>query len=382
MRRRWKIVPAILITALAVAIACFAFVPSISRSISNGRQKVCYTNSYRLLNLLDAKMNGTEDNKVWYDLYEERNSNKLLSALKKELGDDSVDISDYYIKFGDGTVTILCKRHPETLDVTMTVPDNLIYTEEEYNAPQSDVILYITASGQDTYFQNSIMDKSNPAKRVFTNADNTNAIFPNINVVAHFAGGGSRILNSDEYKIQVGTLDMTKTGKRTLRIVYKGRRWPEDIFTAFEIDIVENDVRDPLIVDGGNLGKYELASWIWTDYVTDALDAPGSYMNFDASIVYDDETYYYFPDGFTILKENKDNGSIAGALDTNDHTKQAYSIIFDLDTPVYTQNVAQTIAHNGYLKLEDGLVYIWQDSPSKELDRGWIRVYCDMVKIN
>lgn len=36
--------------------------------------------------------------------------------------------------------------------------------------------------------------------------------------------------------------------------------------------------------------------------------------------------------------------------------------------------------HNGSIKVEDDLIYIWQNVPSKELDKGWIRVYCDYDK--
>jgi hypothetical protein len=36
--------------------------------------------------------------------------------------------------------------------------------------------------------------------------------------------------------------------------------------------------------------------------------------------------------------------------------------------------------HNGSVKIENDLIYIWQEKSSKELDTGWIRVYCDLKK--
>ena len=374
-----KILLTSVIILIVVIIIGFAFVPSIVRSVHNGNEDECYRNSYRLLNVLTERMNGTEENKIWYDLVAERNSNKLLNALNKEL-DKSVDLSNYYAKFANGTVSILCTKHPTVLDVTMKVPDNLIAKEEEYIEPKSDIIMGITASGKDMYFANSILDKNNPEKMIFTNSDDTNALFGNIIVTAHFMGGGKRVLNRDEYKIKVGELDMTKAGKRTLKIEYSNQVWPKNLFEAFEIYVIANDQREPLIVDGGVEGKYELASWVWTDFVADALDVSGNYMEFGASIVFYDGNYYYYPDGFAILKDNEDNGSIKGARDKANHKKQAYYIVFDT-SKVLTKNMAQTKTHNGSLKVDDGLVYIWQEQPSKEQPKGWIRVYCDMKRL-
>lgn len=381
MRRggyRKVILTAVIILAV-VAIVGFAFVPSIVRSIGNGNYDKCYRNSYRLLNILTDRMNGTEDNKIWYDLVAERNSNKLLSALNEEL-EEPVDLSSYYIKFGNDTVTILCTKHPTVLDVVMKVPDNYIAEEEEYIEPKSNIIMAITASGRDMYFANSILDRNDPEKMIFTNSDDTNALFENITVTAHFMGGGKRVLNSDEYKIMVGNLDMTKAGNKTLKIEYVNRAWPKNLFTAFEINVVSNEQREPLIVDGGLEGKYELASWVWTDFVSDALDVSGNYMEFGASIVFYDGNYYYYPDGFAILKDNEDNGSIKGARNRDNHKKEAYYIIFNT-SQILTKNTAHTITHDGYLKVEDEIVYIWQEQPSKELPKGWIRVYCDMKRL-
>lgn len=382
MKRRGQIFPAILIGIIVLVIAGFAFIPSISKSIDNGSQKKCNSTSQLLLNTLSDKLNGTEENKLWYDLCYEQNSNRLLASLKEASGDEDLDISDYYVKFSASSVTILCKKHTDMLDKTLTIPDNLITDNEEYVKPASDIVVSITASGRDTYFQNSSLDKTDKEKKVFTNSDDTNELFPEIYVTAHFAGGGKRRLDKSEYKILVGELDMSKPQKTVLKIIYTKTAWPNDIFTNFNIDIIKNNSRPPLIVDGGNDGRYELAAWDWTNYVADAVGSPDGYMGFGASIVYFEGSYYYYPDGFIILSNNKNNGSLLGALNIDDTKKTAYCIEFDLDSPVYSNSIAQTIVHNGSLRLDNGLVYIWQDKPSKELDRGWIRVYCEMEQLN
>lgn len=366
---------ALLVLAVLTAVG-FAFVPSLVKSLDNGDKKECLKNSQALLSVLEEKLGGTETNKFWYDLLTEQNSNKLLSALNRELK-TPVDISNYYVKFGGERLMILCTEHPQTLDAAMQVPDNLIWYGDDYVEPQSSLITALSASGRDMYFQNTMLDSSNPSKTLFTDADDTNSLFPDIIVTAHYAGGGERILESDEYKILVNSLDMTKTGRKTLEIMYNNKPWGF-LFTTFDIEIIPNSKREPLIVDGGINGKYELASWVWTDYVADALDASGSYMDFTASIVFDNGEYYYFPDGFSIVKDNEDNGSIKGALDVDNHKKPAYYLTFNTRSIFLTDTESNSPAREGSLKVsKDGTIFIWQDKKSKEFPKGWLQIFCE-----
>ena len=66
------------------------------------------------------------------------------------------------------------------------------------------------------------------------------------------------------------------------------------------------------------------------------------------------------------------------ALDVDDETKPAYYIQFDTSSVVINDNDSKI--HNGSVKIENVLIYIWQEKSSKELDTGWIRVYCDLKK--
>ena len=376
-----KIIAAVIIAALALGAIGMACVPSILRSIDNGKERECFENSYRLLNTLEAKLMGDEDNTEWYRLIEEKNSSKLISALKKAAGLD-FDSSDNYVKFGETSIAILCKKHVNHQDIAISIPNNIVQDAQTEDPPQSDVITRISAYGRDTYFQNTILDRENPHQFVFTNDDDTNRIFSGIHVKAYYGGGGSRDLRPDEYKIQIGTVDMRKVGSYSFRIEYVGRSITGDLFTSFDVDVIENNVRKELILNCDDFGIFRLASWAWTDYVADALDAPGNYMDFDASIVYDEGVFYYLPDGFRIRKDNKLNSSLDGAMDLDDNTLSAYRIAFDVKTPVYHKERATMLAHTGSLKYEDGNFYIWQDVESKSGPKGWLRVYCDVTRID
>lgn len=376
-----KKIISVLAALIFAAFTAFAVYPAAYTAIDNGKAAKCLRNSYILRNKLEEFLNGEKENKLWYDLIAEKNSSKLLNALNSRL-EKPVDISSYYIKFGDGEVTVLCRAHPTVLNVSAEIPDNVISYAEDYTEPKSDYILYIEAYGRDIYFQNTILDYNNINKTQFTGSDNLAELFPDIKVKAHFAGGGERVLRPDEYTIR-GNLDMTKAGKKTLGITFKNQAWMSRLFTAFDIYVLDNEQREPLVVDGGNFGVYELASWVWTDYVADAMNADGSYMDFDASIVFDGGVYYYYPDGFAILKENEDNGSIKGAVDISNHKKEAYHIEFNTKKVINSNKESDSSMKDGYLKVgAQDKVYIWQSVPSKELPKGWIEVYCEKNKLS
>ena len=80
----------------------------------------------------------------------------------------------------------------------------------------------------------------------------------------------------------------------------------------------------------------------------------------------------------SLVNDNKNNDMFKFALDVDDETKPAYYIQFDTSSVVINDNDSQI--HNGSVKIENDLIYIWQEKSSKELDTGWIRVYCDLKK--
>ena len=369
------IITAILLLAVLFS-ASIAFVPSILTSLDNGNERDCLVNSKKLLSLLDSKMSADAENIFWYNLVEEGNSSKLVNALNREM-DEPVDVSGYYIKFNGDYLRMLCSKHPETLDVEMKLPDNPVHTERTYSEPQSSFVTAIHAYGQDAYFAGVPIDAENPEKMIFTDADNLAALFPGITVTASYAPGGERVLNPDEYKILAGSIDMSTPASRTLLIEYNLYPW-HTMLTTFDIDIIPNERISPLIVDSGD-GRYEINSWNWMEYFADALDADKEYMEFTPSIVRDNGKYYYFPDGFAIVKDSKYNGSVMGARDLDEHDEQAYYVIFDTNYEEYERS-GENI-HEGQLNVLDGNVFVWQDQPSKEFGAGWLQVFGEITQI-
>ena len=171
---------------------------------------------------------------------------------------------------------------------------------------------------------------------------------------------------------------MKKSGQTHLTVKSNSSSlWDNSAYAQFVIDVVGDDDIAPLIVDSGTNGRFELASWEWNDFVTEAAQEGGK-KSFGASIIRYNGNYYYYPDGLTIVNDNKNNDMFKFALDVDDETKPAYYIQFDTSSVVINDNDSKI--HNGSVKIENDLIYIWQEKSSKELDTGWIRVYCDLKK--
>ena len=98
---------------------------------------------------------------------------------------------------------------------------------------------------------------------------------------------------------------------------------------------------------------------------------------FGASIVRYNGQYYYFPEGMRIVNSNRNNSPHKYALDTVDPTKPAYSIAFDRSSVITNSNDS---IHKGSVKIENDLVFIWNDTPLREVGNEWIRVYCELRK--
>ncbi len=377
-----KIIVAALTAILLLAVLCaagLAFVPSIIASISNADARECREYSEKLLSVLEDKMSSDEESTFWYNLIDEGNSSKLVSALDNEAG-GSEFAQNYYIKFYAHSLKLLCRSHPQVLDVSMKFPDKPARTEHKYAKPESSIVTGINAYGPGIYFAGAPLDKNNREKTVFTDDDDTSALFSDITVTASYAGGGESVLSPDEYKIEIGTLDMSTPAHKTLTIKYGAPPW-QTISTKFDIDILPNDRREPLIVESSS-GSYELTYWDWMDYFADSLDAPGrQYMDFSPSIVRDNGKFYYFPDGFAVMKDSKYNSSVTGARDTKIHDKQAHYVELIMPIEAYTPKLGErpkegTIMVNS----SSDAIYVWQDRPSKEFKEGWVQIFGEIKK--
>ena len=145
---------------------------------------------------------------------------------------------------------------------------------------------------------------------------------------------------------------------------------------------MEKKSATPLTVNFGEKGTYDLAAWDWTDYIVEASQENGKAKNFDASIVYFDDKYYYYPDGFRIDTRNNNLSPMTAARDIDDNDLPAYNIEINPKNIINSKEDKNEMkkAKNGALMLEENLAYIWQTEPSKELDSGWIRIFCEMKK--
>lgn len=136
---------------------------------------------------------------------------------------------------------------------------------------------------------------------------------------------------------------------------------------------------DALIIDAGISGKYCLAAWKWENYVEEAKNSEETDTVFGASIILYDDAYYYYPDGFRIRKNAANTNPFKYAEDLENRREGAYCIPFDIDS-VSVGRFSQN-NHDGAVMIEDGEIFIWQSQSSRELGKGWIKVYCEYRKL-
>lgn len=272
----------------------------------------------------------------------------------------------------------MCKKHKDISDKEIKFALMKDVSVEVAEKPQiGEKIAYLTVSGPDTYYEDDMLDENNPSKMVFIGRE-VDKVIKNLTVTAVYAGGAREELPRSKYTVTADKLNMKKSGQTHLTVKSNSSSlWDNSAYAQFVIDVVGDDDVAPLIVDGGTKGRFELASWEWNDFVTEAAQEDGK-KSFGASIIRYNGNYYYYPDGLTIVNDNKNNNMFKFALDVDDETKPAYYIQFDTSSVVINDNDSQI--HNGSVKIENDLIYIWQEKSSKELDTGWIRVYCDLKK--
>lgn len=378
-----KITPAeIGVVVVVLSLASLVIVPSLVQCAVNRNKAKCSEHMYRMLSVISSELSEEMKNggTYWRSLINDGNYQKLLVSINDKTEDgDKFPTSDYYIRTGADVLSIVCKKHKDVSEkqIKFSLMQNV---DVEINErPQiGEEIMYLQVSGRDTYFQNETIDDSNPSKMVFYGREVDKA-FQDLTVTAVYAGGARAVLPRSRYTIMTDTLDMSKSGQTELIVKSNSTSfWDNSASTSFVIDVIADDDVAPLIIDGGLDGTFELASWEWSDYVYEAsLEKSGK--TFGASIVRYNGDYYYYTDGMTIVNNNDNTSPMEYALDTEDNTKPAYCIKFDVDSVILTDNDEKKI-HNGSVKVENDLIYIWQELSSKTEGPGWIRVYCDLEK--
>ena len=374
-----KIKPAdITVTAVVLLLVCLVIVPSIVRCVMNRHISECEDHMGRIIKVLSTELQkeAEEGNSYLHDMITNGNYRKLINNINYKTGEsEEYPSSDYYVRTGDEVLYITCVKHKDAAlkELRFSVTKNL--KADIAQIPDvSDRIAYLSVSGPDMYY---VQDSEDGANQL-TDKE-MDEIIRGLKVSAVYVGGKKTELNNSQYSVTTQDSDKAYPGQLSLMIKADPTSlWDNSAYTTFVINVTDKDDDMPLIVDGGNNGKYELAGWDWDDFVYESsMEDKGK--AFGASIVRYDGDYYYYPNGMRIINKMKNDSPFEFAFDVDDESKIAYSIRFDTDSVILADSDADKI-HNGSLKVENEIVYIWQDEPSKELPAGWIRIYCDLKK--
>ncbi|MCD8180187.1 MAG: hypothetical protein LUF26_01725 [Firmicutes bacterium] len=378
-----KIKPAEITVVIAViTLAALIIVPSLVQCVTNRDKAKCESHMNNMVSILSTVLaEETESGSTyWHDLIANGNYQKLISSLNDRTGEgDKFSPSDYYIQTGEEKLMLYSKKHRDisAKEIKFSLMQD-VSVEIGETRSIGEKIAYLMVSGPDTYYQNQSLDGDHPSKMIFRGTE-VDKVITNLKVTAVYVGGASAELGSSEYTIIADELDMSEAGQTRLFVkVNSNSLWDGSAYASFIIDVIGSEEMGPLVVDGGINGKFELASWDWNDFVEEASQEDGG-KDFGASIVRYNGDYYYYPDGMRITNSNKNINPLDFALDRDDNSESAYYIKFDPSSVIMNDDDEKEI-HNGSVKVENDLIYIWQDVPSKESDAGWIRVYCDLKK--
>lgn len=380
-----NLIAEILVITVALAIMLTILIPTISKCIDNYSINKCKSNMQLLTDALSERLNDASQKDKWQQLLSSKKSQQTLTELLKYIDNTDIkklDISNYYLKTEQDRIYLLCSEHEDIEDYSVLIPDTIELPND--NPPSLSLADRLQVTGIRTYMQNESINPDNPSQMQFTSNDDLKRIFPDISVKIIYPGGKEQSLNPDEYTITTSGFDMSVPGTKNITIAYKqDTAFNSTKYASLSFEVLEQTQCPPLIIDFDDKGKYELAAWDWSDYVAEASQTQGGSKNFDASIVYYEGTYYYYPDGFNIDSRRDNTNPDTSAADISNPTIAAYKIPFKTNVIISSKEDEEAMkkVENGALMLEEEQVYIWQTEPSKELQTGWIRVFCEMKKI-
>lgn len=367
---------------VVLVLSCVVILPSLFQCVDNRNKTKCSEHIYEMLGIMSDELTNETKNEetYWNDLIKNGNYQKLVRVLNDKTGESKkYPSSNYYIKASDEKISIFCKDHkdmPEKSIQLSLLQDVSVEVAEQKQIGEK--IVYLSVSGLDTYYEGEALDANNPSKMMFKGTEPDKAI-QNLTVTAVYTGGVKEVLPRSRYTLSSKKIDMTKSGQASIVVKSDSRSlWDNSAYARFVVDIIGSNDVAPLIVDGGISGRYKLASWEWNDYVAEA-DEEDMGKVFGASIITYNGSYYYYPDGFKIINNNKNNSPFEFAIDIEEGENPAYYIEFDVNSIIRNEDDEKDV-HNGSIKVENNLIYIWQEEKSRELDEGWIRVYCGLKK--
>lgn len=378
-----NLISEIAVCIVAAAILLTVLIPTIAQSVKNGGENKSRHIMYYIKDALSAELNDKKNFQTWEKLLDGKSSSKIITELKKNMkaeNAEKIGDGEYLIKYDNGKLFIYSVAYPEIDDISLPLPEGYSISEMSGN---NEPISYLKISGFRTYLQGESINPDKPEQMQFSNDDDLKKIFSDMTVTAVNIGGYGTIVGRDKYTLLTDGFDMSKPGIKSLRVEYKNDNiLNRTAYAEFSFYVMQKAECTPLVIDFGQGGSYELAAWDWSDYVAEANQTEGNSKNFDASIVHFDNKYYYYPDGFNIDKRRDNSNPETSAANIDDPTTAAYRIEFKPNIIIASKEDEKEMdkATDGALMLEEGQAYIWQSVPSKELDSGWIRVFCEMKK--
>ncbi len=361
---------------VAVVIAVltgFIISKSFGAVVENGEKKACKKQMERIMQKIETKIESGGEKEFWNDLINTGTSESILTAAKQAIGDDKLEISDYVIRRGEKNLTISCVKHKKLKD-TIDAPEYKRNAAEEGGMVKRVERLYV--SGPAEYRLNEPLDDENPYKTEFRNGDDLKRIFSGVSVSVAYSDGERRRLTRDEYSMITGGINIAEPGENSIIVSYNNPgEWGGEQNAVYNFSVTKNGGK--LMIDGGDDGKYVIASWKWQDYVDEAAEVKEK--SFDASIVEYEDEFYYYPDGFKVISPRKNQNPLKSALDIENDSQPAYCI--KMNTSSVIRDRDKETPENGSLMIEEDLIYIWQTQPSREADAGWLRVYGETAKL-
>ena len=327
--------------AVVIVLSCVVIVPSLVQCVINRNKAKCSTHMSIMLNMLSDEL--TDEMKTgetyWHDLIQNGNYQKLISSLNEKTGlSKKYPSTNYYIRTGEEKLALMCKKHKDISDKEIKFALMKDVSVEVAEKPQiGEKIAYLTVSGPDTYYEDDMLDENNPTKMVFIGRE-VDKVIKNLTVTAVYAGGAREELPRSKYTVTADKLNMKKSGQTHLTVKSNSSSlWDNSAYAQFVIDVVGDDDIAPLIVDSGTNGRFELASWEWNDFVTEAAQEDGK-KSFGASIIRYNGNYYYT------------GSDLYGWNSSRVYVMQSDSILGDYnkDTglPYIMNNTRDSFAHN------------------------------------
>ena len=372
---------------IALELFAFILVHGVSLVKEIGRARECDENMRIIATSLDAELNNTG---IQFDdvLYQTR-SQKIFDEIKKHSSNDKLkkmDTTEYYFDNNGTTLTLICRRHDDNEPIQVKIPERYQQSstaQEIVNPSKTDLVNSITVTGVKTYIVGERLDKNNPDKTKFTSKDDLKSIFSDIKVNLQYIGGKTIVLDKNAYKLTTDGFDMNVPGTKTITVEYTtNNNWENTLRGSFTFEVLENSQSPEFIVDFGEKGSSRLASWDWSDYVRDTMTGTDEEMSFGASIVHYNNEYLYYPDGFVISKLRDNSKPETSAADCDNKKRSAYFIKFDPNTIIQNEETDKKKLRNGAMYMDENYeIYIWQTEPSKEASSGWLRVYCEVDRV-